>query len=494
MSRLVTEVSKIEETLERLNREYGLRLWNYYTRGGCINLEDLDQKMKETVFNDRILEAIKENIEGAEDLLQKRRLNLLKERILLERLKHDDEIRPLLLSLTKRKNEYTIEGQKLNPNQANIALLTSPNRNFRHKIWRAYREAHHRFFKEIINLNKLVDKKIKDWGYVNIVDFKLCNSDVNPDRILKEIEIFENETHCIEQKFWEDLSSFLKDTPKPWDKNYYLYHYKPQVFDRYFPEDRALESLKEVIDMLGFNFNTLPISIDCEPRPEKKHTNAYTFDIHVPDDIRISINYRPGRQFFKALYHEFGHALYLVHIKTPYYVFRSQAPCLGEGMAEAIAKILDTEEWISRFTNMDKETKKSFKDYVHLENVLWTRGMCQYFLFEHHMHQNLNQNLDDLWINLSREFTGLEIERDEVCWASNDFLINPFSHKHSYPISQTIAKKIHNTIRKRFGSILNRSAREFLIDIYEDETGIGKDGFFYRYGKDNKNFWGQGLT
>jgi hypothetical protein len=79
-------------------------------------------------------------------------------------------------------------------------------------------------------------------------------------------------------------------------------------FDHFFPRERMLGVYRELFAALGFNTEKQSnLAIDSEPRPGKQ-SQAFCSPIHVPDEIRLSINLTGGQANYRELLREAGHA------------------------------------------------------------------------------------------------------------------------------------------------------------------------------------------
>jgi len=79
-------------------------------------------------------------------------------------------------------------------------------------------------------------------------------------------------------------------------------------FDHFFPREKTLSVYQKLFAALGFNSEKQSnLAIDSEPRPGKQ-TQAFCSPIHVPDEIKLSVNLNGGQANYRELLREAGRA------------------------------------------------------------------------------------------------------------------------------------------------------------------------------------------
>lgn len=126
--------------------------------------------------------------------------------------------------------------------------------------------------------------------------------------------------------------------------------FRGNEFDEFFPQDRMLHVLHNMVQDLGIRLEDQSnIRLDTEYRPLKS-PRAFCCPIRVPDDVRLVIKPAGGMSDYEALLHEAGHAEHFANVdRTLPFAFR----CLGdssvtESYAFLFEYMLNDEGWLGR--------------------------------------------------------------------------------------------------------------------------------------------------
>jgi hypothetical protein len=123
-------------------------------------------------------------------------------------------------------------------------------------------------------------------------------------------------------------------------------------YEKYFPKELMQPSFLFFLEGIGLDMKTVAgtdIRVDDAPHPLKE-PRAACYNIHVPDDVRITVKPTSGVADFATFFHEGGHALHFSNTTTKVWEFQQLGSnALTEGFSELFGKVWADPIWLKRY-------------------------------------------------------------------------------------------------------------------------------------------------
>ena len=159
-------------------------------------------------------------------------------------------------------------------------------------------------------------------------------------------------------------------------------------FDEYFPRDQLLPSLTRSFADLGVDLSRQRnIRLDVEDRPGK-NPRAACFAVHVPDDIRVSVEPVGGLQDYEAVFHEMGHAEHAAYTRQARIELRSLgSSAFGECMAFAHEYLLEDPGWLATHLQVERYDLQHLAPQAAGLRLMLVRRYAGKFLYQMDLHR-----------------------------------------------------------------------------------------------------------
>ncbi len=135
-------------------------------------------------------------------------------------------------------------------------------------------------------------------------------------------------------------------------------------YDKFFPKELMGPSFRFLLEGIGLDLTTVAgtqIRVDDAPHPLKEQ-RASCFNLHVPDDIRITVKPTAGIDETATYFHEGGHALHFANVTSHVWEFQQLGNnTLTEAFAELFGKVWADPIWLARHREFVKRYNAQHK-------------------------------------------------------------------------------------------------------------------------------------
>jgi peptidyl-dipeptidase A len=194
--------------------------------------------------------------------------------------------------------------------------------------------------------------------------------------------------------------------------------------------------------------------------------------IQIPNDIRILALIDNGFLAYKTLFHEYGHALHMVHINQDHYIMRVRTDgVICESMANICEEIIFQPDWLRKYMNIPEEKVSVIISNINDRKIVNLRYGLALTYFEMELYHTNAENPDKLFWDIMEKV--LFCERQDGCeaWASVYHLIEHPIYLQNYILAELVAAQTMHHIRMLNGSIVdNPATADYMIER------------FYKYG------------
>jgi oligoendopeptidase F len=459
----------LETKLDGVARQMNLEDWNFYTTGEKGRLEEFQKQWSDIVLNPTYFEKAKEYRGKTKDAILSRRIELIYQLLLGEKVNALESIYQLRDSLSQidLKFRATYQGKEVTNNELYNIMRYEKNREKRKEAYLALAQVGEKMHSGLAELMSRRNEEAKKLGYANYYELGLEQADIKKDflfDLLTEIDSISLEPY--KQLLQEWTKRLNVSQIESWD----LYYVQGDILEKlspYFPKEKQMLLLKETMKDIGIDLDSIPIKYDIEPRPGKSQL-AYSFAIHTPDDIRILANIDKGINYCGTMFHETGHSVQSVFINQPSYLLREYtAGCFNEGMAQIIAGFLYQPEWLKKYTKIPDELIKKIKKMKREDELLSLRSSLLRLNFEYQAYLNPTQDLNKLYWNLYEKYVLLPGHPEIYSWSSLIYYTTHPVYLQNYLLADLIQAQTFAYLKSKNGSMVsNPKIKEFLLENY----------------------------
>lgn len=450
--------------LRNLYNQRAERAWLLYTRKATVSYSDLDQQVQRILSDSHLWQAVEDCLAAPESEAERRLVALVKQHLVANAITVRPEVAWLhdrLLSV-HANTRPVVHGQSVSAGSLYRTVRSNPDRDARRAAWEALGQISEAASADLKAYLAALNAAAAEWGYPTYYDFILSENDSDSDFLAARLEEYRNGSDESAREVYEILEALLETAPEPWDW-YYLRDAVLGEVDQYYLAERAYPSLVETLGSVGFHVDQLPVRVDAEPR-EDKVQGAFFFAVKSPHDVRISVNPLPGRDFYHDLYHEFGHALYLVFNERQELIHRLDGIYFAEGLAEVIAGLINEPEWLERYTDLTPGQIARFAAYQKLA-IFDRRQNLVRVAFEMEAYRSPSGDLDCLYRSAWEKYSLLPWH-DVHRWALPVLMVSHPGHLAGSFLANLISAQILSHLRDEGGSLFRPATGEYLVESF----------------------------
>ncbi|MGE5561157.1 MAG: hypothetical protein ACM3XN_08970 [Chloroflexota bacterium] len=457
-----TQVEKIRQ----LSVERATRTWKQHTRGERVSFADLNDSLSRIVSDDRLLQAIEDEMAAGPEPLRQRELKLLRSLVLEGRITQHPDVQALHTRLVEYHLHVraTVDGQAVSAAQLQRTLAFNPDRDARRAAYEAYAQISAGAAADLTAFIKKLNELSRAAGYSDYYRFTLAQDDIDPQFLHDSLQTFKAASLAPATVAADAMAAFLEVDPlEPWDVPF-----AKQVLmndlDEYFPADNAVPSLRRTLAAIGIDIDALPVTVDTEPQDSKTYA-AFCFAINPPADVRVTANPLPGIGFYMRLYHEFGHALHAVCNRQNRWIFLREPACFSEGMANILSALIREPEWLSRNTNL-KPHQLQRLDLLHGILAFDRRDSLARVAFELSAYHDPDRDLDAIHHERVCEYSLTPNPAGLSIWAASPLYASHPAYLHNYFLGAMIAAQTIAHLKRSGRELFTPATGQFLIESY----------------------------
>ena len=292
----------------------------------------------------------------------------------------------------------------------------------------------------------LSHRVVKELGYENFLALAVRYRMIDLDEILPLCEAFLTET----QKVYLDLFDEVSPIPRErFRRSDILYLLGAKDWDEYFPQKNMIPSLKKTLSGMGFFVDKQAnLLMHTEPLP-KKNPRAVCFAVRVPQDVRISIKPKGGKDDYSALFHEMGHAEHFANAKTDIWEFQELGSnAVTEGYAYLFEGLVQNPLWLKQHTTLRGEALAKYQKHALFSDLYMMRRYMAKLLYEVKLHQGDPDPQKTYQALMSRAY-GFQLNEEESLRYLSD--VDPLLYCVDYVQAFFIQAMLEKSLEKKFG-------------------------------------------
>ncbi len=385
-----------------------------------------------------------------EEYLIRRKAELLERAIISSNIEYD----PILLEI---KNEIDEKQHQFDSSSVYKTLSHSSNRKLRKDIYISqlpHLKPIENLFRQFVTRANLISQRL---GFSDYIDAKFYIEESS----FKETSTFMSYSVKETEEFWKEFIQGAKNqignTLEPYDLDFFIKQKLERLTDKHFEKEEILNTLSDTLSSFGVKYSELPISIEIHNLP---YVGA-CYPLKVREDIRFILNPSEGYAYYKALFHEFGHAIYYCFCPLNSEILIDNQ-IMREIMADIWKGIVESREWLEKFSNLSSIEVDNIIKSRELYRALWTRPLIREFLFEVEIFKTEQQEFSNRWNKITSDLlfvsdaTGIYSDWD-------------FSHSldiKNYVLSAFVKDVGVDYLKKQFSCIMQKSVFDFLVENF----------------------------
>lgn len=409
-----------------------------------------------------------------------------------------------LKELSDKANNYEtsatikVGGKSVPYRQAAVLVMNQPDRKKRQQITELVKKPKATLTKlneEALEQEYALLKQLTGKDYVGYYEFV---KGMKYDRFADDLRKFLIDTQGIYTGRLNEILAEMKipiDDARKHDLGYYNRAHK---FDRYFPKNKLLLTLKKTLAGMGFNLDRQKnIHVDASERPNKV-PRAFCSTLIVPQEIHLVLKPHGGQEDYQTILHEAGHSEHFANTRDDMdYEFKHMgAHSVSESYAFLFEYLLLDPNWLQTYINMPAKAEREFLQFLWTNKLFFLRRYAGKIVYEVKLHRNDLRKLDEDWKPMREKYASAadmyaDIFSRAICVKCEgvDYLIDVDSGFYSadYLKAWMFEVQIRKVLKERFGPtwFTNKKAGAFLKDLWQfGSSGMTQDELAQRIGYD----------
>ncbi len=352
-----------------------------------------------------------------------------------------------------------LDGREVTDNELVDMLRDSDDVAQRRQAWEASKQIGREVESELLTLVRLRNEGARSLGFPNYYSMALELDELDERELFALFDELERETTPL----WKDYKSALDrrlgerfgvsdEALRPW-------HYADPFFQEAPPAEMSLDPFYAGQDLVAITeryFAAVGFSIhDCVRRSDLferpgKCQHAFCMSMDRGDDVRVLCNVRPTERWMGTLLHEYGHAVYDLHVdrSLPWWL-RTQAHVLStEASAMLFGRLSRNPVWLREWARAETSELAKYAEpvarAVRRQLLVQTRWEMVMVHMERALYREPDQDLRALWWDLVERFQWVRRPdgRHEPDWAAKiHFSVAP-AYYHNYQLGEMLASQL----------------------------------------------------
>ena len=371
-------------------------------------------------------------------------------------------------TLESRFNQYRaqLDGRAVTDNELLDVLRSSADSDLRRRAWEASKQIGREVERDLLTLVRLRNQGARQLGFSNFYSMSLELDELDERELFLLFDELERETTPLWQAYKSELDRQLarrfgvaEEALGPW-------HYADPFFQEAPPAEVSLDPFYDGRDLvelteryfaaIGFSIQDTVRRSDLFERPGKCQ-HAFCMSMDRGDDVRVLCNVRPTERWMGTLLHEYGHAVYDLHVdrslpwnlRTPAHVLSTEASAMLFG------RLSRHPAWLREWAGADPAEldrhAESVARAVRRQLLVQTRWEMVMVHMERALYHDPEQDLRALWWELVERFQWVRRPegRHEPDWAAKiHFSVAP-AYYHNYQLGEMLASQLQEHLVTR---------------------------------------------
>ena len=358
-----------------------------------------------------------------------------------------------------------LDGRRVLDNDLRQVLIASDDSLARRRAWEAAKQIGVEVATELLDLVRLRNEAARTLGFSDYYAMRLTLDEQDETDLFALLDELEQGTRPLFAAYKRGLDARLAARfgvatadLRPWHCADPFFQEAPALdldLDRHFAAGPLEETLVRSFGAVGLEVRGLLAGADLYERPGKSQ-HAFCLCMDRREDIRVLCNLRPTQYWMGTLLHEFGHAVYDLHVDRALpFLLREPAHILTtEASAMLFGRLPKDAAWLERHAGVPADEARAVaaacarasRDQL-LVQTRWMLVMCH---MERALYRDPGQDLDALWWDLVERFQ--QVRRPEgrhsPDWASKIHFSTAPVYYHNYMLGEMMASQLRSHLRR----------------------------------------------
>ena len=472
---LVVFLDSLEVRYELACYKMGIANWNSYSKEGPADLDGAKASFAE-IFNDTSARAIitewDRKSSALADKLLARRLELWK-RCFAGGAVYADPVTAKLenaLQHTITDFPFRFGGKTVTRAEMSNKLRQEKNQSRRHSMWSVTSQLSEVAARDLAELVRLRNAKAASVGYPNYYSMSLDLNGVKEDWLINTLNDLEKHTRGAFEQFLESSGKKYKTKMiGVWDIDFILRE-SVALPDKYFPPDSVFQVIHTFQKGIGFRVDSLPIKEVVKDIPY----GGLSLTIDIPKDSRFLVNPTKGKGFYSTAFHEYGHSLKGVHVKSEYPILKgyewipgAQCGAYEEGVADMHGEFTDDSLWLATFTAAKPREIDKYLKNRSIPALYRLRNLLKNFFVEYEMYSHPDSDMAAVERKMVKKYLLIDLDSTEAHqYAASIWYTSYPCYYQNYILAAMIATQLQEALSNKFGEekISDPAVAEWMIE------------------------------
>lgn len=362
-----------------------------------------------------------------------------------------------------------LDGRSLTQNDLDEILRQERDERLREKAWTASKAVGSEVAPLLKKLVALRNEGARQLGFPDYYALALAAGEIEETALFSLLDQLEAASCRYFARQKDRLDRELADRFGVEPQELRPWHYSDPFFQEAPPLEVDLDAVFAGLDLVGVAaayFDAIGLRIDpviarsdLFERPGKAE-DAFCLEVNAAaEDVRILCNLRPTERGARALFHELGHAVYLLNIAAefPYLLRRPAHIVTTEAAALLFERVLYDAHWLCEWAGLtaDEASELAAKvaSHANLAQAIFLRWGLVMVHFERALYRDGGDSLSDQWWNLVERFQGLRRPGKPVPgdWAAKIHLGVAPVYYQNYLLGEVVAAQLLDLVEAELG-------------------------------------------
>jgi peptidyl-dipeptidase A len=377
-----------------------------------------------------------------------------------------------------------LDGAEVDDNTIAQILRTSDDGEQRRRAWEAAKTVGGVVGERVRELAHARNAAARALGYRDHFALSLATAELDEDALVRTLDAVDGATR---ERFaaWKAESDDARAARfgvtvgdlRPWHYDDPFFQASPGSteldLDPWFSDGDQIALTRATYAGIGLDVDTVVANSDLAPRAGKSQ-HAFCIDINRGTDVRVLCNNVPGEYWTETMLHEFGHAVYDLHVDADLpWLLRTMHPLTTEGVAMLFGRLTLDPEWLTKVAGVAPDAVEAAAPALARRRLttmlVFSRWVLVMTNFERGFYADPDADHDTRWWDLVEHFQLLTRPdgRHAPDWAAKIHVALAPVYYQNYLLGELVASQLQATLFDRFGGIVGRpAAGAFLRDEF----------------------------
>jgi peptidyl-dipeptidase A len=435
-----------------------------------------DLALREALADAEVFAAL-DKAPGDDSPAVNRQLTVLRNGMLPQQVPADlrEQIVRLEASIDATFNAHRpqLDGVAVDDNTLGELLRGSDDSDTRRAAWEASKTVGAAVADRVRELAHARNAAARALGYRDHFALSLATGELDEDDLLATLDAVDAATRDRFAAWKADADAaraerfgLAVDALRPWHYDDPFFQAAPRAddldLDPWFADGDLVDLTRTTYAGIGIDIDPVVSRSDLLPRPGKSQ-HAFCIDVNRGEDVRVLCNNVPGEHWTETMLHEFGHAVYDLHVDDDLpWLVRTMHPLTTEGVAMLFGRLTLDPEWLTHIAGVRTDDVTAAAPALagrrYTTMLVFARWVLVMTNFERGLYADPDADHDTRWWDLVERYQLLTRPegRHAPDWAAKIHVALAPVYYQNYLLGELVASQLQATLFERFGGIVGR--------------------------------------